>query len=56
MEPIKIACPFDQWGINIVGPLPFAPGHLIVAVEYILKVGRSGGIIEDLRESGNGFP
>ncbi|KAK4400290.1 Retrovirus-related Pol polyprotein from transposon gypsy [Sesamum angolense] len=25
MEPIKIVCPFDQWGIDILGPFPPAP-------------------------------
>ncbi|KAL2230583.1 UNVERIFIED_CONTAM: Gag-Pol polyprotein [Sesamum indicum] len=40
MEPIKIACPFDQWGIDIVGPLPPAQAQkkfIIVAVEYFSK-------------------
>ncbi|KAL2226838.1 UNVERIFIED_CONTAM: Retrovirus-related Pol polyprotein from transposon [Sesamum indicum] len=40
MEPIKIACPFDQWGINIVGPFPPAQAQkkfIIVAVEYFSK-------------------
>ncbi|KAL0453793.1 UNVERIFIED_CONTAM: hypothetical protein Slati_1357400 [Sesamum latifolium] len=22
MEPVRIVCPFDQWGIDIVGPFP----------------------------------
>jgi hypothetical protein len=32
--------PFAQWGIDIVGPLPTAPGnytHVVVAVEYFSK-------------------
>ncbi|KAL2251632.1 UNVERIFIED_CONTAM: Retrovirus-related Pol polyprotein from transposon [Sesamum indicum] len=40
MEPIKIACPFDQWGIDIVGPFPPAQAQkkfIIVAVEYFTK-------------------
>ncbi|KAL2248189.1 UNVERIFIED_CONTAM: Retrovirus-related Pol polyprotein from transposon [Sesamum indicum] len=37
MEPIKIACPFDQWGIDIVGPFPPAQAQkkfIIVAEDY----------------------
>ncbi|KAL0370667.1 UNVERIFIED_CONTAM: hypothetical protein Sangu_0384800 [Sesamum angustifolium] len=40
MEPIKIACPFDRWGIDIVGPFPPASVQkkfIIVAVEYFSK-------------------
>ncbi|KAL2231768.1 UNVERIFIED_CONTAM: Gag-Pol polyprotein [Sesamum indicum] len=40
MELIKIACPFDQWGIDIVGPFPPAQAQkkfIIVAVEYFSK-------------------
>ncbi|KAL2253460.1 UNVERIFIED_CONTAM: Gag-Pol polyprotein [Sesamum indicum] len=40
VEPIKITCPFDQWGIDIVGPFPPAPAQkkfIIVAVEYFTK-------------------
>ncbi|KAL2250205.1 UNVERIFIED_CONTAM: hypothetical protein Sindi_2494200 [Sesamum indicum] len=40
MEPIKIACPFDQWGIDIVGPFPPAQAQkkfIIMAVEYFTK-------------------
>ncbi|KAL0285395.1 UNVERIFIED_CONTAM: Gag-Pol polyprotein [Sesamum radiatum] len=40
MEPIRIACPFDQWGIDIVGPFPPAIAQnkfMIVAVEYFTK-------------------
>ncbi|XP_011102009.1 uncharacterized protein LOC105180039 [Sesamum indicum] len=40
MEPIKIDCPFDQWGIDIVGPFPPAQSQkkfIIVAVEYFSK-------------------
>ncbi|KAL0420546.1 UNVERIFIED_CONTAM: hypothetical protein Slati_3077500 [Sesamum latifolium] len=40
MEPVRIACPFDQWGIDIVGPFPSAVAQkkfMIVAVEYFTK-------------------
>ncbi|KAL2228390.1 UNVERIFIED_CONTAM: Gag-Pol polyprotein [Sesamum indicum] len=40
MEPIKIACPFDQWGIDIVGPFSPAQAYkkfIIEAVEYFTK-------------------
>ncbi|KAL2235727.1 UNVERIFIED_CONTAM: Gag-Pol polyprotein [Sesamum indicum] len=40
MEPIKIACPFDQWGIDIVGaflPAQAQKKFIIVAVEYFTK-------------------
>ncbi|KAL2249925.1 UNVERIFIED_CONTAM: hypothetical protein Sindi_2466200 [Sesamum indicum] len=40
LEPLKVACPFDQWGIDIVGPFPQAVAQkkfLIVAVEYFSK-------------------
>ncbi|KAL2249885.1 UNVERIFIED_CONTAM: Gag-Pol polyprotein [Sesamum indicum] len=40
MEPVKIACPFDQWGIDIAGPFSPAQGQkkfLIMAVEYFSK-------------------
>ncbi|KAL0395022.1 UNVERIFIED_CONTAM: Ribonuclease HI [Sesamum latifolium] len=33
-------CPFTQWGIDIVGPFPLAPGQrkfLLVAVDYFTK-------------------
>ncbi|KAL0406068.1 UNVERIFIED_CONTAM: hypothetical protein Slati_3920700 [Sesamum latifolium] len=33
-------CPFAQWGIDIVGPFPLAPGQkkfLLVAIEYFTK-------------------
>ncbi|KAK4397623.1 hypothetical protein Sango_1237800 [Sesamum angolense] len=36
----KIACPFDQWGIDILGPFPPASGQKkfnMVAVEYCSK-------------------
>ncbi|KAL0449376.1 UNVERIFIED_CONTAM: hypothetical protein Slati_1494000 [Sesamum latifolium] len=36
MEPIRIACPFDQWGIDILGPFPLAVAQkkfIVVAVE-----------------------
>ncbi|KAL2232547.1 UNVERIFIED_CONTAM: hypothetical protein Sindi_1434700 [Sesamum indicum] len=40
LEPLKVACPFDQWGIDIVGPFPQAVAQkkfLIIAVEYFSK-------------------
>ncbi|KAL2242652.1 UNVERIFIED_CONTAM: Retrovirus-related Pol polyprotein from transposon [Sesamum indicum] len=40
MEPVKIACPFDQWGIDILGPFPTARSQkkfIVVAVEYFSK-------------------
>ncbi|XP_057808901.1 uncharacterized protein LOC131023379 [Salvia miltiorrhiza] len=42
-EPMGVmyaACPFDKWGIDIVGKLPMAPGgkcFLLVAVDYFSK-------------------
>ncbi|XP_042460611.1 uncharacterized protein LOC122044141 [Zingiber officinale] len=35
-----ISCPFDQWGMDIVGSFPMAPGQrrfLLVAVDYFSK-------------------
>ncbi|KAL0286417.1 UNVERIFIED_CONTAM: hypothetical protein Scaly_2793500 [Sesamum calycinum] len=40
MRPLESPCPFDQWGIDLVGPLPQATGQrkfLIVAVDYFTK-------------------
>ncbi|KAL0447284.1 UNVERIFIED_CONTAM: hypothetical protein Slati_1856300 [Sesamum latifolium] len=40
MELIRIACPFDQWGIDILGPFPPAVAQkkfIVVAVEYFTK-------------------
>ncbi|KAL0313504.1 UNVERIFIED_CONTAM: hypothetical protein Sradi_5749700 [Sesamum radiatum] len=40
LEPIRIACPFDQWGIDILGPFPTAIAQkkfIVVAVEYFTK-------------------
>ncbi|KAL2232807.1 UNVERIFIED_CONTAM: Ribonuclease HI [Sesamum indicum] len=40
IEPIKIACPFDKLGIDIVGPFPIAQAQkkfIIVVVEYFSK-------------------
>ncbi|KAL0430801.1 UNVERIFIED_CONTAM: Pol polyprotein [Sesamum radiatum] len=37
---VRIACPFDQWGIDILGPFPPAVAQkkfIIVAVEYFTK-------------------
>lgn len=39
-KPISSSCPFDQWGLNIVGPFPIARAQkkiLLVAVEYFSK-------------------
>ncbi|KAL0449070.1 UNVERIFIED_CONTAM: hypothetical protein Slati_1463400 [Sesamum latifolium] len=33
-------CPFSQWGMDIVGPFPLAPGQkkfLLVAIDYFTK-------------------
>ncbi|XP_022036787.1 uncharacterized protein LOC110939537 [Helianthus annuus] len=38
--PVSIAWPFQQWGIDMVGPFPKAPGavkFIIVAVDYFTK-------------------
>ncbi|KAL2240906.1 UNVERIFIED_CONTAM: Retrovirus-related Pol polyprotein from transposon [Sesamum indicum] len=35
MEPIKIACPFDQWGIDILGPFHPAQAHK----KFIISIG-----------------
>lgn len=40
MRSILATCPFDKWGIDIVGKLPTAQGgkaFLIVAVDYFSK-------------------
>ncbi|XP_042467184.1 uncharacterized protein LOC122050335 [Zingiber officinale] len=40
MKVSTVACPFDQWGMYIVGPFPMANGQrkfLLVAVEYFSK-------------------
>ncbi|GKB77970.1 reverse transcriptase domain-containing protein [Tanacetum coccineum] len=40
MTSIMAAWPFSQWGIDIVGPLPTAPGgarFLVVAIDYFTK-------------------
>nr|GEX57852.1 hypothetical protein [Tanacetum cinerariifolium] len=40
MISVTSACPFQKWGMDIVGPLPEAPGkikYLIVAVDYFTK-------------------
>ncbi|KAL2228596.1 UNVERIFIED_CONTAM: Retrovirus-related Pol polyprotein from transposon 17.6 [Sesamum indicum] len=55
MEPIRIACPFDQWGIDIVGS--FSPAQaqkkfIIAAVEYFSKFGIPRVLISD---NGNQF-
>ncbi|KAL2250131.1 UNVERIFIED_CONTAM: Transposon Tf2-11 polyprotein [Sesamum indicum] len=50
IEPIKIAYPFDQWGIDIVGLFPPAQAQkkfIIVAVEYFSKFGVPRILISD---------
>ncbi|KAL0444301.1 UNVERIFIED_CONTAM: hypothetical protein Slati_2152800 [Sesamum latifolium] len=45
MEPVQIACPFEQWGINILGSFPPATAQkkfIIMAVEYFTKEGDRG--------------
>ncbi|XP_075479357.1 uncharacterized protein LOC142520238 [Primulina tabacum] len=40
MKPIWASCPFDQWGMDIVGPFPIARAQkkfLLVAVDYFSK-------------------
>ena len=40
MTSVTSAWPFSQWGIDIVGPLPLAPGgvkFLVVAIDYFTK-------------------
>ncbi|KAL0453525.1 UNVERIFIED_CONTAM: hypothetical protein Slati_1330600 [Sesamum latifolium] len=40
MQPIPNPCPFDQWGMDLVGKLPRATGqreYLMVAVDYFSK-------------------
>ncbi|KAL2237688.1 UNVERIFIED_CONTAM: hypothetical protein Sindi_0960500 [Sesamum indicum] len=40
MHPLESPCPFDQWGMDLVGPFPQAAGQrkfLIVAVDYFTK-------------------
>nr|XP_027096214.1 uncharacterized protein LOC113716116 [Coffea arabica] len=40
MVPIHSPWPFTQWGIDLVGPFPRAPGryeHLVVAIDYFTK-------------------
>ncbi|KAL0398238.1 UNVERIFIED_CONTAM: hypothetical protein Sradi_2167100 [Sesamum radiatum] len=37
LQPLESPCPFDQWGLDLVGPFPQATGQrkfLIVAVDY----------------------
>ncbi|XP_073137054.1 uncharacterized protein [Henckelia pumila] len=40
LNPIWASCPFDQWGLDIVGPFPLARAQkkfLLVAVDYFSK-------------------
>lgn len=44
MKPVLSACPFDQWGIDIVRSFPIAPAQkkfLIVAVDYFSNGSRA---------------
>ncbi|KAL0405626.1 UNVERIFIED_CONTAM: hypothetical protein Slati_3876500 [Sesamum latifolium] len=42
-EPLNVMlspCPFSQWGMDIVGPFPLAPGQkkfLLVSIDYFTK-------------------
>ncbi|XP_073298471.1 uncharacterized protein [Primulina huaijiensis] len=41
MKPIWASCPFDQWGMDIVGPFPIVRAQkkfLLVAVDYFSKL------------------
>ncbi|KAL2251519.1 UNVERIFIED_CONTAM: hypothetical protein Sindi_2274200 [Sesamum indicum] len=47
MKPIQIACPFDQWRIDILGPFPPARAQkkfIVVAVEYFSKWVEAEGV------------
>ncbi|XP_073037999.1 uncharacterized protein [Primulina eburnea] len=40
LQPVFASCPFDQWGLDIVGPFPIARAQkkfLLVAVDYFSK-------------------
>ncbi|XP_073120616.1 uncharacterized protein [Henckelia pumila] len=40
MKAIVFSCPFDQWGMDIMGPFPVAPAQkkfLLVAIDYFSK-------------------
>ncbi|XP_073119612.1 uncharacterized protein [Henckelia pumila] len=40
MKAVVAACPFDQWGMDIVGPFPISTGQmkfLLVAIDYFYK-------------------
>ncbi|XP_073313463.1 uncharacterized protein [Primulina huaijiensis] len=40
MQPVSASCPFDQWGLDIVGPFPIARAQkkfFLVAVDYFSK-------------------
>ncbi|KAL2252784.1 UNVERIFIED_CONTAM: hypothetical protein Sindi_0073100 [Sesamum indicum] len=53
LEPLKVACPFDQWGIDIIGPFPQAVAQkkfLIVAVEYFFKWVEAEALARSLRK------
>ncbi|XP_073057227.1 uncharacterized protein [Primulina eburnea] len=40
MKAITAACPFDQWGMDIVGPFPIAPSQKEVSIAYPQSNGR----------------
>ena len=45
---ITSPCPFAQWGIDIVGPLPLGKGQvkfLLVAIDYFTKWVKAGALV-----------
>ncbi|GJX14300.1 reverse transcriptase domain-containing protein [Tanacetum coccineum] len=53
MTSIMSAWPFSQWGIDIVGPLPTAPGgarFLVVAIDYFTKLVEAKLLISTTRK------
>ncbi|XP_042456410.1 uncharacterized protein LOC122040975 [Zingiber officinale] len=52
-----VACPFDQWGIDIVGPFPMATGQrkfLLVAVDYFFKWVEAEPLVKITEQMSNG--
>ncbi|GJS36634.1 reverse transcriptase domain-containing protein [Tanacetum coccineum] len=53
MTSIMFAWPFSQWGIDIVGPLPMAPGgarFLVVEIDYFTKWVEAKPLISTIEE------
>ncbi|XP_022018984.1 uncharacterized protein LOC110919012 [Helianthus annuus] len=51
--PVSTAWPFQQWGIDMVGPFPDAPGavkFIIVAVDYFTKWVEGNGQVESMNK------